>query len=189
MWGKRAAGPKPKFSRSKAVVLRCQGFHDHSLQPHFLLLFPPSSLFVLATSPFSNWITVLLSPTWYFLRYVHCSLHLSCLSDCLLLFFFFFLHLHKIFSCLLLPVPAGPRGMSHSKRINVKELAHKEHVHSSQRDGQKRTSLAAPPPSPHSLTCDTVELIKTAVSPLARSSSALQVFWNDPSLLFCQVVL
>ena len=36
----------------------------------------------------------------------------------------------------LLPVLAGPRGMSHSQRINVKESAHKEHVHSSQVDGQ-----------------------------------------------------
>lgn len=41
-----------------------------------------------------------------------------------------------LFPLPLLPLPAGPWGMSHSQRINVKESAHKEHVHSSQVEGQ-----------------------------------------------------
>lgn len=57
----------------------------------------------------------------------------------------------------LLPVLAGPRGMSHSQRINVKESAHKEHVHSSQEDRQSTRLWLSQVP----LTCNTVDVIKT----------------------------
>lgn len=60
-------------------------------------------------------------------------------------------HTHTIcllftFPVSLLPVLAGPQGMSHSQRINVKESAHREHVHSSQVDGQSTQSWGLPQP-------------------------------------------
>lgn len=79
----------------------------------------------------------------------------------------------------LLPVLAGPRGMSHSQRINVKESAHKEHVHSSQEDRQSaRLWLSYVP-----LTCNTVDVIK-AHSSSCRCSSAsrLSTLWSG---FFC----
>lgn len=170
----------------------------HVAEPHFLCYCV--SVFLLVSSPFYYRAFKLLTrhlavhPVYYVLIYpwiplsnvstlfcphfsVFCQFHPSSHifpppsvppSVCLFTLFTFL-----FFPLSLLPVLAGPRGMSHSQRINVKESAHKEHVHSSQEDRQSTQLWLSQVP------LTSVDVIKAHSSSCRCSStSRLSTLWS-----------